>query len=208
MPAKCTISSDATVKRVIRELSSLKGKTIKIGPNCADGSHLALIAGANEFGATIKAKKGFLAIPLIPEAKGKRPADFGSELFFVPGSNKGHGFLARENGKNQIQRVFILKKQVTIPERSYLRSTFDRRETHDRAERILDDMIKRLIAGTATADMILLALGESYVSSVKQRISSNIQPANAPLTAQLKGGRKGTLIDKADLLKSISSEVV
>jgi len=208
MPAKCTISSDETVKRVIREISSLKGKTIKIGPNCADGSHLATIAGANEFGATIKAKKGFLAIPLVPEAKGKRPKDFGDELFFVPGSNKGHGFLARKNGKNQIQRIFILKKQVKIPERSYLRGAFDRRETHDRAERILGDMMNQLIAGSIDADLILSALGASYVSSVKQRISSNIQPANAPLTAQLKGGKKGTLIDGADLLKSISFEVV
>ena len=208
MPAKCTISGDETVSRVIREMQSLKGRTIKVGPNCADGSHLALIAGANEFGATIKAKKGFLAIPLIAEAKGKRPSAFGDELFFVPGSNKGHGFLARKNGKNQIQRVFILKKQVTIPERSFLRGTFDRKETHDKAERVLDDMMTHLIAGTADADSLLTAMGSSYKDSVKQRIASNIQPANAPLTARLKGGKKGTLIDDAELLKSISFEVV
>lgn len=206
MPAKCTISSSATVDRVIRELKSMKGKKILIGPACAEGSELAKIAGANEYGAVIRAKKGFLAIPINVEAKGKRPADFGN-LFFVPGSNKGHGFLAYQMGNGKIKRLFILKKQVTIPERSFLRGSFDSRETHDKAARILDDMMLHLIAGTATADMILNALGASYVASVKQRIASNITPHNAALTVQLKGSGKGTLVDEAHLLKSITYEV-
>ena len=207
MPAKCTISSSATVDRITHELSSLKGKTMKVGPACAEGSEMAKIAAANEYGATIRAKKGFLAIPLMREAKGTRPSDFGN-LFYVPGSNKGHGFLARKTGKGKIERLFILKKEVKIPERSYLRGTFDKSETHDKAERVLNDMMPHIIAGTATAQMVLNAMGASHVASVKQRIASNLGPENSALTVQLKGSKKGTLVDEAHLLKSISFEVV
>ena len=206
MPARCTISSSATIDRVMRELKSMKGRKILIGPNCRDGSQLAKIAGANEYGAVIKAKSGWLAIPLAVEAKGHRPADF-ADLFFVPGSTKGHGFLAYKTGRGQIKRLFILKKQIVIPERSFLRGTFDKRETHDKAVRIMDDMVRRIIAGTATATDVLNAIGASHVSSVKQRMASSIDPKNSALTIMLKGSGKGTLIDEAHLLKSITYEV-
>lgn len=202
---------DVDLEQIISELKTLEGKKIIIGPAAAENSSLATYAASNEFGAVIKAKKGFLAIPCHPAAKGKRPGDF-SGLNFVPGKHPGYGFLVLSSkgakGTRKFEPYFILKKFVRIPERSWLRGTFDLPETIDKAEDTFKQMLNRIVAGTAGWKEAADAIGLTLVACVKKRIASNIGPENAALTQKLKRKGSNTLIDEGQMLKSISHEVI
>lgn len=65
-------------------------------------------------GGTIKPKNAkYLAIPLTPQAKLHNPKDYPGETFIA----KGVIFLKNEGA---IQPLYVLKKQVVIPERRYM----------------------------------------------------------------------------------------
>ena len=203
MPAKVT--EKVYLPHVEKELSELLRKKVIVGPSAQNGSELAMYAAANEFGAEITPKSAtFLAIPVRPEAKERSPRDFDLKPVFP---KDGTPYLAKIEGGAVIP-YYILKKKVTIPERSYMRSTFDRRETQDKLMRVLKDSIKRLIAGAMRADDVTNALGASLAASVKSQIASNIGPPNASITIALKRGKSTTLVDEGHLVKSISWEVV
>jgi hypothetical protein len=200
--------SGIDLEKTINELQNIFNKKIIIGPAAAEKSELATYAAANEYGATITAKKGYLAIPCHPAAKDKRPGDF-SDLQFIPGKNKGHAFLAKvsKDGKHR-ENYFLLKRTVRIPERSFLRGAFDKKETLDKAVRIGAEMVHRVLLGQAKAKDVLTAIGQSFVSSVKQRIASNVPPENSSITMIMKKRKSTTLIDEGRLLGSIQDEVV
>ena len=203
MPAKVT--EKVYLPYVEKELSELLRKKVIVGPTAQNGNELAAYAAANEFGAEITPKNAtFLAIPVRPEAKERNPTNFKLTPVFPKG---GTPYLAKIEGGVVIP-YYILKKKITIPERSYMRSTFDKRETQDKLMRILKDSIKRLIAGTMRADDVMNALGASLAASVKSQIASNIGPPNASITIALKRAKSTTLIDEGHLVKSISWEVV
>jgi len=203
MPVKVT--EKVFLPHIERELKALLGKKVIVGPVAENGSRLAAYAGANEFGAEITPKSSaFLAIPLRPEAKERSPRDFNLTPIFP---KNGTPYLALIEGEN-VTPYYLLKRKVIIPERPYLRSTFDKAETQDKLMKVLTDGIRRLIAGTMTADDVMNALGASLASSVKGQIASNIGPANSGLTMALKQGKSTTLVDEGLLLKSISWEVV
>ena len=75
-----TIKDDNNIPKMLKNLKKLKGSTIKVG--VPDGD-LADIAAVHEFGATITAKKKYLAIPLQRKYTGRSPREF-NDLFFVP----------------------------------------------------------------------------------------------------------------------------
>jgi len=199
--------SGIDLDQTINELKNIFNKKIIVGPAAAENSELAVYAAANEYGATITAKKGYLAIPCHPAAKDRRPGDF-SDLVFIPGSNKGHAFLAKVYKNGGRENYFLLKRTVKIPERSYLRGAFDKKETLDKAVRIGAEMVHRVLLGQSKAKDVLAAIGQSFVSSVKQRIASNIPPANSSITMIMKKRKSTTLIDEGRLLGSIQDEVV
>ncbi len=210
MASKYTEQEHVNLDQVIGEMTKLYGKKIIVGPAAAENSELAIYAAANEFGATITGKKGFLAIPCHPDAKGRRPSDFGN-LVFIPGKNKGYAYLAMVSGSGKSSRrvnYFLLKKTVRIPERSWLRGAFDMSSTVDKAMRLAADAIARVIGGSRTARQVCDIIGLSFVSSVKQRIASNVPPSNAPLTMVTKRSGSSTLIDEGRLLGSIQHEVI
>ncbi len=186
------------------ELKALNSMKIIIGPVAAEGSELAKYAGSNEFGAEIKPKNTrFLAVPLRPEAKERSPRDFDLVPIFP---KNGTPYLARIEGE-KVTPYYLLKKKIVIPERSFLRSTFDKRDTIEKVMRVLKDSLSKLLAGSMTSKGVANAVGESLASCVKENIASNIGPGNAPLTLALKNGKSTTLVDEARMLKSISYEV-
>lgn len=200
------VTEKVYLPHVEKELRAIMRHKIIVGPAAEEGSELAVIAASNEFGAEIKPKSSkFLAIPLIPQAKGKRPSEF-NNLFFIPGKHGGYGFLARKTSGENNEFVFLLKKLVRIPERAYMRKTFDSAKTHERALKVAREMLQRVIAGSATAEDFLNAVGSSYVASVKTTIAGGVDPANSELTLKMKSGST-TLIDEGRLLKSINYEV-
>jgi len=193
--------------RVEEELLKIFGKKIIVGPAAAEGSELAIYAASNEFGAEIKPKKGrFLAVPLRKELKGISPRSVDGLEFIPPRGSRKNPVLARREGNRPVTYYLLLPK-VTIPERSYLRSTIDSQDAIDKAMNLASAAIGRIIAGSGRADDVLHAIGNSLVSSVKMRIRSSIDPPNSGITLAVKKGSV-TLVDETRLISSLSYEVL
>lgn len=97
----------------------------------------------------------------------------------------------------------ILKKEVTIPERSFLRTSFDDkkviRKIIDEAKNVYDEKIN--------PTKILDRIGLLMTAEIQKKIKSNIQPANAPITTEMKGGKTKTLIDTGRMHQSVTHKV-
>lgn len=185
------------------ELGKLENKKIVAGVVADEGSILAKYAAANEFGAVIKPKNGkYLAIPVQPEFKGKSPKDFPDGMFdFIPGKDWKTARLVMGN-----VTCFLLVQKVQIPERAFIRTAFDKRETQEKAYNLARAALERILGGGGRAEDLCDAIGQSLVSSIKINIASNIEPPNSNITSRMKGETK-TLIDSGDLLKSIGYTV-
>jgi len=93
-------------------------------------------------------------------------------------------------------------KFIVIPERSFLRSTFDNKK-------VIDSVFERgedVFFNDFNVLKMLDVIGKSMGEKIKIKISSNIKPENHPFTIIKKGSNK-TLVDKGSLEKSITYEV-
>lgn len=97
------------------------GGTLRVGTNL-------IYAPQRHFGGVIKAKAKFLAVPLDPNSRLKKPSDF-PRLRWAPGKKAGsHGFLVepagskgRKGHKKPVYKYrFILLDQVEQPARPFL----------------------------------------------------------------------------------------
>jgi hypothetical protein len=144
----------ADMERIKRELTALQGVSIHVGILGDAGSDILMIAGVHEYGATISAKNAkHLAIPLNMEAKNAGSPRKFNDLRFIPIS-PGYGFLVRDRkhpqkapGRKKQEKhdakkhpsggeedprpnedyewMYMLVDSVTIPERSFIRASFD-----------------------------------------------------------------------------------
>lgn len=87
-----------------------------------------------------------------------------------------------------------------IPERSFMRSTFD--ENVQEIKREMDSTYGNVLAGSMTIRGALATLGMKHQTDVQLKINSNIQPANSPYTIAQKGSSR-TLIDTAAMRNSV-----
>lgn len=195
-----TIKDDNNLPKLMKNLKALKGSTIKVG--VPDGE-LADIAAVHEFGATITAKKKYLAIPLQKKYKGRSPRDF-SDLFFVPSKSGSGGTLCKAKGKGQVEACYWLTKSVKIPERSFLRACVDEKQKdfYKFAEKQLDNWLQ----SNRDPDVMLNALGLQFKGYVQKYIRDLSSPPNAPLTKTVKGSAN-PLIDSGNLVGSIEYEI-
>ncbi len=92
-----------------------------------------------------------------------------------------------------------------VPERSFLRSTFD--ENLKDYDRELESIAKRTYDGSTRLEGDLLLLGESMRSDVIQKIRSSIPPPLKPETVARKKGETTPLIDTGQLINALSVEV-
>lgn len=204
------IKDIGSISDLIDGLRSVETKSVYVGILGNVDSEFIKIAAANEFGAVIKPKKGkFLTIPLVPEAKGKSPRSFGDLKLIRKKGSKGEagGVLARVNGTS-IEPIFALVKQVIIPERSFLRETFENTTVIDAIREEARIGIEDYFAGKIEAIQILHRIGQRMVSEIRNRIVDN-DPAlapNSPLTLKLKTG-SGPLRDSLRLFQAISYSI-
>lgn len=95
-------------------------------------------------------------------------------------------------------------KDGHIPERSFIRSTCDRkRKDHIRLLRQLQD---KVILGRLSKKQALIQFGEVVKSDMVQGINNGIEPALKPKTIKRKGSSK-PLIDTGRLKGSIAHEI-
>jgi len=88
-----------------------------------------------------------------------------------------------------------------IPERSFMRSTFDDKQKNYQKE--LDRIAGSALDGAELEGEMLL-LGEQYRADVIDKIRSGIPPPLSEITIARKGGEATPLIDTGQLLGSIS----
>lgn len=97
---------------------------------------------------------------------------------------------------------------IVIPERSYIRSTFDNKKYFEAMKKKLAPIFAKVLEGKNDPYDILEYIGLIYVSNVKSTIANMKEPPNHPVTIERKGKGKGLLIDSGRLVSSISFEVV
>lgn len=161
---------------------------------------LQMIATANEFGVDITPKNSrYLAIP-TKLGLGHKPRDIPG--LFVP---KGKRVLAKSNNNGGLDVYFILKTHVKIPERSFLRAGFD--NNAGTIMELVEDYLQRIFEQEMSARDMYERIGRKIADYIKTEIRLKVSPRNAPLTIVNKG-KDDPLVDKGNLLNSISYEVV
>ena len=190
------------VDKFLDKLKDLESKTLKVGVLASAGSDMLKIANANEYGATIVPKKGkFLSIPLQKKYKNLSPRNVEGLFYFE--DKDGDKFLAKKKGKKGIEMCYILKTKVEIPERAFIRGTFD--EKIALIEEFVGKAFKRYADSLSNDDLIAL-IGEFCKGQVQKYMVDLSSPANSILTTNLKGSTN-PLIDTGHLKDSISYEV-
>lgn len=104
-----------------------------------------------------------------------------------------------------------VKKETThivIPERSYIRSTFDNKKYFSELKKKLQAPFEQVLNDKRDPETLLDLIGLQYVANVKKTIVDMKEPENHPATIERKGKGKGLLRDSGRLLRSISYEVV
>lgn len=100
--------------------------------------------------------------------------------------------------------------QITIPERSFIRSTFD--DNIDEIENEIEKAYRRVLAGDYTGKQMLDHIGNKFVALVKKRITNIENPPNHPFTIKQKTTSAGVgdspLIDSGQLRREINYRVV
>jgi len=94
-------------------------------------------------------------------------------------------------------------KKVTIPERSFFRSTIN----DDRKMKAAVSQIDPVIIAKLDGRTGLERVGAKIKAAIQATIRSNIQPQNAPATIKKKKGSRKTLIDTGRLEGAIDYEV-
>lgn len=93
---------------------------------------------------------------------------------------------------------------TTIPERSFIRGTFDAHKETIARESV--EQLQSVIEGTISSDVAFTALGERYESLTKEFLTELSNPANAQATIDAKGS-SNPLIDTGRLRNSITHKV-
>lgn len=182
----------------IEQLEKLQSVRLSIGVPWTN-SRLNMIALVNEYGADIKPKnKACLIIP-TKEAKGRKPGEIAN--LFRPRPPHNHVLAVPDKSQPYGMRVmFILKDEVHIPPRPFLRYTFD--HYLDNWTELAADLAFKVFVGEINYRDVFPVLGDAVVKDIKRTIKEFSKPKNAPLTIANKGF-DDPLIEKGELRDSI-----
>lgn len=92
-------------------------------------------------------------------------------------------------------------KEITIPERSFLRSGHD--ENADSILKQTSRAIAQVLSGEMTVDSLLDLYGEQMASAIKKYMRDLKKPPNHPFTQEQKGS-SNPLVDTGQLVESIT----
>lgn len=182
----------------IEQLEKLQTVRLSIGVPWTN-QRLNMISLVNEYGADIKPKnKAYLIIP-TKEAKGRKPGEIAN--LFRPKPPHNHVLAVPDKSQPYGMRVmFILKDEVHIPPRPFLRYTFD--HYLDNWTELAADLAFKVFVGEINYQDVFPVLGDAVVEDIKRTIKEFSEPQNAPLTIANKGF-DDPLIEKGELRDSI-----
>lgn len=192
------------LQRIKKELSALAELTIHIGIQGTADSDILTIAGVHEYGATIRAKNvKNLAIPLDKKSEGKSPRDFPG-LFFIRSKDTGNLFGVTSAGKDKLNFLFLLCPSVTIPERSFIRASYDTGQSE--LEAACRAAVDHIMLEGGTAKEAAEIIGTRAVAMTQQYILDGIYPPKSDITMNI-AKTNTPLYDSGRLLHSISYEI-
>lgn len=205
-----TVRSTNNIPRLVQILRKLEHKSIKVGVFGADNytygndADLVTVARVQEFGATIKPVTAqWLTLPLIHAAKNKRAGDF-PDLFFYKPNGANHAFLARDLGHGQVENVFLLVKEVTVPERSFLRTGFDLNV--DKICNKIEDLLNDVLDFQINPRLFLEGIGAEFTEMIQHHMRTITTPPNSDITKNVKQS-SNPLHDTGRLIGAIRHKV-
>ncbi|MCI8537876.1 MAG: hypothetical protein HFF18_04335 [Oscillospiraceae bacterium] len=171
------------IERLLEDLNRIKAacqemeqKKIRVGivGGKADSDIMA-IAHAHEYGATIKPKKGkYLAIPLTKQAEAAGSPRAFSDLRFVNAKN-GNLLMVRDKkkrgGKTESEAMYLLVESVTLPERSFIRASFDAQQ--EELGGIVTGAMVKMLDGTITPAAAAESIGAQAAQLAQSFIDQN-----------------------------------
>ncbi|AUR84334.1 neck protein [Vibrio phage 1.054.O._10N.261.52.A1] len=173
----------AELKRKFREAPTVLIGVPKAEGNYEDGTHIATVAAAQEFGANINHPGG------TPYGYAtEKDASNGRVRFLKKG--QGYAVLGETSAHN-----------ISIPERSFLRSGVA--DSEKGIKKIYENMMPKVVDGSMDIDTMQKLVGELCVGNIVSKIESGIGPPNASSTVRKKGS-SNTLIDSGTLRQSIT----
>lgn len=188
--------------RIRRELTALSKMKIHIGIQGDEDSELLMIAGVHEYGATIKAKKAKnLAIPLKPWLKDKSPRDINNT--WILRTDDGDVFIVRDKGKDEIEFLFMLLPTVHIPERSFIRGSYDSGKQGIEATTRM--AVDRIIKGEWTAQQAAENIGLFCVQMTQEYFNTKLKPKSNITMAST--NQEAPLVESGRLYQSITFKV-
>lgn len=135
--------------------------------------------------------------------------EFGAQIK----SLKARQYLAMIAAKAGVTYTGIGKGYIQIPERSFLRSTFNDPEVGNVVRETMSFYLQMFLRGKNTAEEVLTRAGNILKQRVQSRIASNLKPKNSITTETIKGHGE-TLLGKdkgsqaGSLISSIDYEIV
>ena len=171
------------IEKILEDFNRLKAactemeqKKILVGiTGGGAGSDVIAIAHAHEYGATIKPKKGkYLAIPLTKEAEEEGSPRAFNNLRFV-NAKGGNLLMVRDKkkgrGKTESEAWFLLVKSITLPERSFIRASFDANQ--EKLGDIVTGAVEKVLNGVMTPSAAAESIGAQSVQLVQNFIDEN-----------------------------------
>lgn len=190
--------------RILKTFNDLNKYSLEIGIFGSDDSFMAMIANVHEFGMTIRPKGKWLTIPT--KEAGDRTAREIPGLFKPRGVNA----LAVKNKRKQNGRdftvMFWLVEEVNIPERSFLRSTFDEKEKdwfQFFEKRLNDILIKKL-----DAKQVWEQTGAMITKDIQNKIRAIKTPPKSGATLQRNPNKTNPLIVTGSFIQHVTWKVV
>jgi len=223
----------AEMARIKRELAALRKLSVHVGIMGDADSDILMIAGVHEYGATIHAKNvKHLAIPLTKEAKAAGTPRKFNDLRYIPIS-AGYGFLvrdkkqhkappkkastghkpethkARSGGKDprpddDYEWMFMLVESVTIPERSFIRASYDTGK--DRLSELCAEAVTNIIRKGWSAQDAADYVGKWAVEVTREYFNTQLRPQKSETTL-LTTNQYQPLFDTGRLYNSITYRV-
>ncbi len=95
--------------------------------------------------------------------------------------------------------------QIVIPERPFIRGSFDKNKND--YEKFIEQQLDKVLQLEITAKTCLELIGQYITGDIKKYIRDLQNPANAPMTVEMKGS-SSPLVDTGRLLDSVTYEII
>lgn len=203
MSVKKSIKVD-NLKKLEEIINQLKKKVIRVGIFGKDDSFILMIARVHEFGCEIHPKNAQrLCVPVSPKAVGRSARSF-TDLFFYKDKN-GELWLCKKTGKDSIDFYYWLPTKVVIPERSFIRGTYNEKKRE--LETFVEDNLTMLFSLQIDVDQFCNRIGQWLTQLTQKYAIALKEPPKSEVTLAAYPGKTNPLILSGRMVNSITYEI-